>query len=257
MPVNTARGGQLSSPSACGRHAQLVGLTNAPAVAIKALHRATPMTASAMPWNLASSWPVVIGLCSEPMACSTNTCTRRQSVSTAVTWALAPSMASSAVATTLRRSATRPGRLTTASANLCFSGAAKRKPIGAAVMAAELGLQPMAKPFHPCGAARPGLMSAQQGHTASPKALEAPRGTMQTISSKNDWRAITYELGQRFEISINTCKPFACGVVIHASIDACAQLREQVVQPKKVERLEVKVHSLVLELTGKKEPVDG
>jgi 2-methylcitrate dehydratase PrpD len=48
----------------------------------------------------------------------------------------------------------------------------------------------MTKPFHPGGAARAGLMSAllaQQGFTASPRALEAPRGMMQTISTKNDW----------------------------------------------------------------------
>jgi 2-methylcitrate dehydratase PrpD len=65
------------------------------------------------------------------------------------------------------------------------------------------------------------------------------------------------ELGRRFEISFNTYKPFACGIVIHPSIDACAQLREQGVTPQQVERIELKVHSLVLELTGKKEPADG
>jgi 2-methylcitrate dehydratase PrpD len=134
-------------------------------------------------------------------------------------------------------------------------GIAASQPIG---MREQFGT--MTKPFHPGGAARAGLMSAllaQQGYTASPRALEAPRGMMQTISSKNDWREITDELGQRFEISFNTYKPFACGIVIHPSIDACAQLREQGVRPEQVERLELKVHSLVLELTGKKEPVDG
>jgi 2-methylcitrate dehydratase PrpD len=45
--------------------------------------------------------------------------------------------------------------------------------------------------------------------------------------------------------------------VIHPSIDACVQLRERGVQPEQVERIELKVHSLVLELTGKKEPADG
>lgn len=68
---------------------------------------------------------------------------------------------------------------------------------------------------------------------------------------------MTDELGERFEISFNTYKPFACGIVIHPSIDACVQLREQGVKPEDVERLELKVHSLVLELTGKKEPADG
>ncbi len=35
------------------------------------------------------------------------------------------------------------------------------------------------------------------------------------------------------------------------------QLREQGVTPEQVERIELRVHSLVLELTGKKEPEDG
>jgi 2-methylcitrate dehydratase PrpD len=134
-------------------------------------------------------------------------------------------------------------------------GIAASQPVG---MREQFGT--MTKPFHPGGAARAGLMSAllaSQGYTASPKALEAPRGMMQTVSTKNDWNEITGELGQRFEISFNSYKPFACGIVIHPSIDACAQLRAQGVTPEQVERIELKVHSLVLELTGKKEPQDG
>lgn len=134
-------------------------------------------------------------------------------------------------------------------------GIAASQPVG---MREQFGT--MTKPFHPGGAARAGLMSAllaQHGYTASPKALEAPRGMMQTVSTKNDWSEITGELGQRFEISFNSYKPFACGIVIHPSIDACAQLRAQGVTPAQVERIELKVHSLVLELTGKKEPADG
>jgi 2-methylcitrate dehydratase PrpD len=134
-------------------------------------------------------------------------------------------------------------------------GIAASQPIG---MREQFGT--MTKPFHPGGAARAGLMSAllaKSGFTASPKALEAPRGMMQTISTKNDWSEITHELGERFEISFNSYKPFACGIVIHPSIDACAQLRKQGVTPEQIDRIELKVHSLVLELTGKKEPQDG
>ena len=80
---------------------------------------------------------------------------------------------------------------------------------------------------------------------------------MQVVSDKRTWSEVTDALGERFEISFNTYKPFACGIVIHPSIDACAQLREQGVRPDEVERIELKVHSLVLELTGKKEPGDG
>jgi 2-methylcitrate dehydratase PrpD len=80
---------------------------------------------------------------------------------------------------------------------------------------------------------------------------------MQTISTKNDWSEITEGLGEQFEIVLNTFKPFACGIVIHPSIDGCAQLRAQGISPDQIVSLELKVHSLVLELTGKKEPVDG
>ncbi len=58
-------------------------------------------------------------------------------------------------------------------------------------------------------------LMAQHGYTASPRALEAPRGLVQTFSTKCDWREITDGLGQRFEIAFNTYKPFACGIVIH------------------------------------------
>jgi 2-methylcitrate dehydratase PrpD len=134
-------------------------------------------------------------------------------------------------------------------------GIAASQPVG---LREQFGT--MTKPFHPGGAARAGLLSAllaKNGFTASPRALEAPRGFAQVVSTKCDWNEATDELGQRFEISFNTYKPFACGIVIHPSIDACVQLREQGVVPEAVERIELKVHSLVLELTGKKEPADG
>jgi hypothetical protein len=80
---------------------------------------------------------------------------------------------------------------------------------------------------------------------------------VQVVSTKAAWHEATDELGQRFEISFNTYKPFACGIVIHPAIDACVQLRDQGVLPEHIARLEIRVHSLVLELTGKKEPADG
>jgi 2-methylcitrate dehydratase PrpD len=118
----------------------------------------------------------------------------------------------------------------------------------------------MTKPFHPGGAARAGLVSAllaSKGFTASPRALEAPRGYAQVVSQKHDWSELTDALGSRFEIAFNTYKPFACGIVIHPSIDAATQLRARGITPGDVERIELAVHPLVLELTGKKEPADG
>jgi 2-methylcitrate dehydratase PrpD len=118
----------------------------------------------------------------------------------------------------------------------------------------------MTKPFHPGGAARAGQLSAllaKHGFTSSPQALEAGRGYMQTVSTKCDWSEIERALGKSFEISLNTYKPFACGIVIHPAIDACAQLRAKGVKPEDVERIELRAHPLVLELTGKKTPKDG
>jgi 2-methylcitrate dehydratase PrpD len=134
-------------------------------------------------------------------------------------------------------------------------GIAASQPIG---MREQFGT--MTKPFHPGGAARAGLTSAllaKNGFTASPRALEAPRGMIQVVSPKCDWSEITDELGRRFEISFNTYKPFACGIVIHPTIDAATQLRARGVKAEDVEKVELKVHPLVLELTGKKEPQDG
>ena len=134
-------------------------------------------------------------------------------------------------------------------------GIAASQPVG---LREQFGT--MTKPFHPGAAARAGLMSAllaRHGFTASAKALEAPRGWAQVFSTKFDWREATDELGQRFELSFNSYKPFACGIVIHPSIDACVQLRQRGVQPEDIERIDLRVHPLVLELTGKKEPADG
>ena len=134
-------------------------------------------------------------------------------------------------------------------------GIAASQPVG---LREQFGT--MTKPLHPGAAARAGLMSAllaRHGYTASPRALEAPRGFAQVVSTECAWHEATDDLGERFEISFNTYKPYACGIVIHPSIEACVRLREQGVDPAQIERIELKVHPLVLELTGKKEPADG
>jgi 2-methylcitrate dehydratase PrpD len=119
----------------------------------------------------------------------------------------------------------------------------------------------MTKPFHPGGAARAGLTSAlmaKHGFTASSRAIEAPRGIAQTYSTKCAWNEITGELGERFEIAFNTYKPFACGIVIHPSIDGCVQLRNaRALHADDIERVDLRVHSLVVELTGKRTPRTG
>jgi 2-methylcitrate dehydratase PrpD len=135
-------------------------------------------------------------------------------------------------------------------------GIAASQPIG---LREQFGT--MTKPFHPGAAARVGLMAAlfaRHGFTASKRALEAPRGLMQVFSDKADWSEITDELGSRWEAALNTYKPFACGIVIHPSLDGCIQLRERhQLKPQDIKRVELHVHPLVLELTGKRTPATG
>ncbi len=134
-------------------------------------------------------------------------------------------------------------------------GIAASQPVG---LREQFGT--MTKSLHPGAAARAGLMAAlmaRHGYTASPRALEAPRGLMQVYSTQCDWREISSGLGERFEILFNTYKPYACGIVVHPAIEACAALRGQGVTPEQVQRLSLRVHPLVLELCGKREPADG
>jgi 2-methylcitrate dehydratase PrpD len=119
----------------------------------------------------------------------------------------------------------------------------------------------MCKSFHPGRAAQNGLTAAHlaaQGFTSSNRVLEAPRGFAHVMSAARDFKEITENLGKSFEIALNTYKPFACGIVIHPSIDGCVQIRnENGVKAEDIASIALKVHPLVLELTGKKTPQTG
>lgn len=119
----------------------------------------------------------------------------------------------------------------------------------------------MNKSFNPGRAASNGLFAAllaAQNFTSSEGMIEAKRGWANTISTKQDYREITDGLGQRYESQLNTYKPFACGIVIHPAIDAAIQLRNtHQLSAEQIERIELRVHPLVIELTGKKTPQIG
>ena len=119
----------------------------------------------------------------------------------------------------------------------------------------------MCKSFHVGNAAKNGLTSAllaSKGFTSSEQAIEAKRGWANTLSTKQDYAEISEGLGETFEVSLNTYKPFACGIVIHPAIDGCVQLRnEHGLKAGDIERIDLTVHPLVLELTGKAEPRVG
>jgi 2-methylcitrate dehydratase PrpD len=120
----------------------------------------------------------------------------------------------------------------------------------------------MTKSFHPGRAAQNGAMSAflaAAGFDSSEQAIEAPRGFAKVLSDKQDYTEILGDLGSRWEAALNSYKPFACGIVIHPTIDGCQQIREEIGEQRvrEIEKVHLTTHPLVLELTGKTAPKTG
>jgi len=119
----------------------------------------------------------------------------------------------------------------------------------------------MVKPMHPGNAARNGLLAAllaSKNFTSAEQGIEGRRGFANVLATARNYAEITEKLGETWEISLNTYKPYACGIVEHPAIDGCVQLRnEYKLKPEDIESIALKVHPLVLELTGKKTPQTG
>lgn len=119
----------------------------------------------------------------------------------------------------------------------------------------------MTKSFHPGSAAKNGLLAAimaEAGFDSSERALEAPRGWACTTSDKQDWSEIVDGLGATWESALNSYKPFACGIVIHPTIDGCIQIRGEIGDKvNEIASVALTTHPLVLELTGKRDPKTG
>ena len=79
-------------------------------------------------------------------------------------------------------------------------------------------------------AARQGVFSAllaEQGYTAAPAAIEGALGWARAMGDTPAVADITAGLGERWELANNTYKPYPCGIVMHAVIDACLALRRE------------------------------
>lgn len=130
-----------------------------------------------------------------------------------------------------------------------------------------------AKPLGVAFSAQAGLQSAilaQNGMTAASDALEGKCGWIECVCPQQDkakkdldaymvrlYSAKGLDSDGKWEIEKNTFKPYSCGIVIHPAIDGCAQLRANGLDPADVDGMELFVHPLVLELTGKQFPKAG
>ncbi len=140
---------------------------------------------------------------------------------------------------------------------LCHAiGLAATQPVGLREMFGS-----MTKSFHPGRAAQNGLLAAllaEKGYTSSLQGIEAKRGWAHVLSTTQDFQVITDGLGSHYEIARNSYKPFACGLVVHPVIDGCMQLRnENHLAADMIDRIDLVVHPVVIELTSKRKPQTG
>ena len=78
--------------------------------------------------------------------------------------------------------------------------------------------------------ARGGLLAAllaAEGYDAAPRAIEGQRGWARATGDEPKLDEIIGQLGERWELLENTYKPYPAGIVMHAIIDACLDLKER------------------------------
>jgi 2-methylcitrate dehydratase PrpD len=115
----------------------------------------------------------------------------------------------------------------------------------------------MAKSFQPGRAAQNGYTAAlfaEAGFTAGERALEGPRGFAAVTATSYDLAKITAGLGTDFDLRVNTYKPYACGLVVHPTIDGCSRMRaKHDIDPESIAAVRLKVAPLVLDLCNQKD----
>ncbi len=116
----------------------------------------------------------------------------------------------------------------------------------------------MTKSYNMGNAARNGFLAAllaSKNFTSSERAIEAPRGFAHVLAAEPRLDAVTGALDGDWALAGNACKPFPCGIVLHAVIDACLQLRAaHQLATGAIVQVEVRCHPLALQLAGRRSP---
>jgi 2-methylcitrate dehydratase PrpD len=119
----------------------------------------------------------------------------------------------------------------------------------------------MGKSISVGNAARNGLvaaMFAQQGVFGPEAPLEGTYGFLRVTGDNPDFSCVTHALGEAWEISLNTYKPYPCGIVLSPVIEACLTLvRNNPPAPADLERIEIVAHPLLRERTDRVHPRSG
>jgi 2-methylcitrate dehydratase PrpD len=119
----------------------------------------------------------------------------------------------------------------------------------------------MCKSLHAGKAAANGVLAAllaERGFDSTQEIIEGKRGFARIYSDTAEPEALTAGLGDRWLIESNGHKPYACGVVLHPLIDALIAIRNRDrINPAAVGEVVLRVHPLVLSITGVVEPSTG
>ena len=119
----------------------------------------------------------------------------------------------------------------------------------------------MGKAFHPGKAAMDGILSAalaSEGFTSTDSFLEGKVGFWNVLSTSSEASYATDDLGTSWELLNDGFKAYACGSLMHASIDAIiAMRREHDLSPDDVESIEPRVHSYISWVMAKEAPTTG
>ena len=119
----------------------------------------------------------------------------------------------------------------------------------------------MCKSFHAGKAAANGVLAAllaERGFDSTQEIIEGKKGFCRIYSDVAEPEQLTAGLGQGWMIESNGHKPYACGVVLHPLIDAIVALRDrEAIDPATVSEISLRVHPLVLAITGVVEPSTG
>ncbi|MDE0029553.1 MAG: MmgE/PrpD family protein [Deltaproteobacteria bacterium] len=121
----------------------------------------------------------------------------------------------------------------------------------------------MTKPLHSGLAAQNGVLAtrlAGQGFTSSPAALEEGKGVFDCFGRGLECDASPFEtLGRSFDltgIGISV-KPYPCGGLTHAAVDAVLELRQEGLRPDQVDSIRVGVTSQVFDRIMNALPANG
>ena len=115
----------------------------------------------------------------------------------------------------------------------------------------------MARVLNAGFAARNGLAAAQlaaRGFEGPAQPLEGRRGFLSVFGGGNDPARVTDRLGEHWEMTRVAYKPYPCGVVLHALVDACLESRDKI---RASEKIVVALHPLAVERADRPEPRDA